>query len=252
MTGRRRMLTSITVAVSVTALGATGVVLAANAQGSELTAAAAPSAGYAFSTNSPYVGRTVTLTQTVLTDDETPVAQVVQTINWGDGTVQRAYGTTKKFSHVYRSAGSFAVIVTLTDDERVWQPKGIGRVAVRKDTTKPVVSVTKPAKPTRVASWAVVKGKASDSGSGVKTVALTAIEKRGTAWYYYNGTSWVKAKSQTAAGQKAKVLTVTPLKGLYSFKIKGLAKGSVRFAYSAFDWSGNRSAPKYLTQKLSK
>ena len=33
--------------------------------------------------------------------------------------------------------------------------------------------------------------------AGSRTVAVTAIEKRGTAWYYYNGSAWVKATSLT-------------------------------------------------------
>ncbi|MBM2615164.1 PKD domain-containing protein [Actinoplanes sp. LDG1-06] len=252
MTGRRRMLTSITVATAVTALGTTGVVLAANAQGSELSASAAPAASYDFSTYYPFIGAPVTMTQTSITVGDTPASEVVQTIKWGDGTVQRAYGTTKKFSHVYRTAGSYSIQVTLEDGVSAPNVRMVGRLSVKKDATKPVVSLNKPASPTKATSWALLKGKASDTGSGLKTVAVTAIEKRGSAWYYYNGSAWVKASSQTTAGQKAKVLTVTPLKGLFSFKFKGVTKGSIRIAYSAFDRAGNRSAPKYLTQTITK
>ncbi len=251
MAGHRRVIASVTIAVGVAALGGVGVTLAANAQGSEVkSAASAPQGSYDFSSHYLWVDQTVTMTQTSISDDDTPAAEMLQIVNWGDGTAQTAPGTTTRFTHVYRTAGTYAVRVTVTDGEGPLLAVPKGRVVVRKDATKPAATLTKPSSPTRAASWATLKGKASDTGTGVRVVAVTAIEKRGKAWYYYNGSAWVKAPSASVAGRKAKVLTAVPAAGTWTLKIKGLTKGSVRFAYSAFDRAGNRSAAKYLTQTL--
>ena len=207
MAGRRRLIASITVALGLTTVGAVGVTLAGNAQGSEVVSTFATGASYDFSTHYPWVGQPVTLTQTEIGGDGTPVEGLLQIINWGDGTVQTAPGTTTRFTHVYRTAKTYSVYVTVTNGELPLQPVPKGRIAVRKDVTKPSATLTKPSSPTRVTSWATVKGKASDTGTGVRNIALTAIEKRGKTWYYYNGSSWVKASSAAVAGKKAKVLS---------------------------------------------
>ncbi|SDT29355.1 5'-nucleotidase [Actinoplanes derwentensis] len=130
--------------------------------------------------------------------------------------------------------------------------RSAGSITTKADATKPAVTLTKPSSPARSASWATLRGKATDVGMGVRGVSVTAIEKRGTAWYYYNGVKWVKATSGSAAVAKAKVLTVTPsTSGAWILKIKGLAKGTARFTYSAVDKAGNRSAAKLLNQKLT-
>ncbi|GAB1643290.1 PKD domain-containing protein [Krasilnikovia sp. MM14-A1259] len=176
-------------------------------------------------------------------------------ISWGDGTTSTAKAdiNLKTVAHAYAKAGTFTVTAAPANANGTAAARTVGTVTAKTDSTKPVVSLTRPANPTKATSWSTVRGKSSDAGAGVRNVTLTAVEKRGSAWYYYTGSAWKKASSSSVAAKKAKVLTVVPSgSGAWSTKIKSLTKGTVRFAYAAIDRAGNRSATKTLDQKISR
>ncbi len=120
------------------------------------------------------------------------------------------------------------------------------------DTTGPKVSLTKPNKPTKVASWTTLKGKSTDQ-SGVKSVKVKLTEKRGKSSYYYTGKTWKKASSAKKAKASAKTVN-TSLKnsGSWSLKVKGLKSGTLDIHYWGVDKIGEKSSVKnYTTKKLS-
>ncbi|GGQ82442.1 hypothetical protein [Couchioplanes azureus] len=208
----------------------------------------APVGGYRVKQTSAWAGTAAGLRHHASDDTDTV------RIWWGDGqssTVEASLSEATA-AHVYTKAGTFAVTAAPANEFGVATPQSAGTITVRIDATRPVVTLTKPSTPSKAASWATLRGKAGDTGTGVRAVHLTAIEKRGSSWYYYTGTTWVKATSERTAAAKAKVVTITPAaSGAWSVKIKGLTKGTVRFSCTAVDRVGNRSAAKLTTQTLN-
>lgn len=207
-----------------------------------------PVAGFKLNQTSTFVGKAASVTHH--TSDDVDTVQIW----WGDGsssTVKASIDQTTT-THAYVKAGAFPVTVSPVNEFGAGTARKVGTVTVKADATKPVAALTKPSRPTRAASWATLRGKATDTGSGVRAVELTAVEKRGTAWYYYTGTTWVKATSGSVALTGAKVLTATPAaSGAWTLKVKGLSKGTVRFTYQAVDKAGNRTAATIVSQKLA-
>lgn len=173
---------------------------------------------------------------------------------WGDGetSVVPASVVPATATHTYVTAGTFEVKAAPVNESGTATPRSAGKVTVQKDTTKPAATLTAPANPARAGSWATVTGKASDTGTGVRSVTLAAVFKRGTNWFFYNGTGWKKAASRAAATRKAKQLTLTPAgDGAWSTPFRAPADGTLRLTYAAVDKAGNRSVTKTLVQKIS-
>ncbi|MEU4217068.1 hypothetical protein [Actinoplanes sp. NPDC026623] len=198
---------------------------------------------------SAWVGEAVTMEYHTSSDADTV------RISWGDGKTSTVTASVRvaTATHAYASAGTFTATAAPGNENGVATPKPAGTITIKKDAGKPTVTLRKPSSPSARRSWATVRGTSSDAASGVRSVSLTAIEKRGSSWYYYTGSAWKKATSSATAAKKAKILTRTPSSsGAWSTKIKSLAKGTVRFTYSAVDRAGNRSAAKRLDQKLTR
>jgi 5'-nucleotidase len=79
--------------------------------------ATAPTGTFTVSTTAIWPGQAVTLTQTALADDVSTVAGISRVVTWGDGStpLTLAAGATTA-GHTYKTAGSFAVSVALTDE----------------------------------------------------------------------------------------------------------------------------------------
>jgi 5'-nucleotidase len=174
-------------------------------------------------------------------------------IAWGDGTTAGTSPNVTAVAHVYTKPGTFKVTVTPYNTAGAGTPAVAGTVKVTKDTYKPTVSLTTPKSPAKTSSWSKLTGKTADTGTGVASVRVKLIEQRSGKWYYYNGTTWVKASSQTAASTKAKVLVVTPTsKGAWTVPVKGVKKGILKITYWAADKAGNTSAAKLYSAKITK
>lgn len=101
-------------------------------------------------------------------------------------------------------------------------------VTVTVDKTGPVVKIGAPAKPTKATSFSKVTGTATDAGSGSATVVVSVTEKKGSAFYFYNGSAWTKAASQAAAISKAKKISVAISGGKFSTAVKDFTAGALR------------------------
>ena len=198
----------------------------------------------------------VTLTQTSLSDNWSPAANIARSVDWGDGTVT-AWPTGASLSHVYAVAGNYTPKVTLTDEAlKSSQIDASSSVVVSADTVKPVVRLLLPKAQHSVKAWRTLRGKATDTaGTGVKFVKLRAVERRGTRWYAYKPATktWVTATTKARAFAKSGTLTVhTTTTHLWAGKLVGLRKGTLVFRVRATDKVGNASAVLTHTATLTK
>ena len=91
-------------------------------------------------------------------------------------------------SHVYATAGTYTPQVILKDEAGNVRQVAAQPVNVQADTVLPTVKVKLPKKAIRdeVSAWKKVIGTAADiNGTGVDSVAVMAIEKRGDSWYFF-------------------------------------------------------------------
>src|SRR5207342_996651 len=149
----------------------------------------------------------VTVTQDgVLADNWSPADKITRSVNWGDGTSLESWTAGDTLTHVYATADSYTPVVTITDEAGIPADIPTSAVVVSADTTGPKVRLTVPSAKHSVKAWKTLRGKATDAGTGVKSVWLKAVEKRKAGWFGYNAAThtWVKAATKTKAFKKAK------------------------------------------------
>jgi hypothetical protein len=216
----------------------------------------APTGAFSVSPGAAWAGFTsVTVSQDgALSDNWSPPANIARSVDWGDGTTEAwASGTT--LSHLYATAGSYTPVVTIADEAHNANPVSTSEVLVTADTSAPTVKLTLPKAKHSVKAWKTLRGKATDAETGVKSVWLKAVEKRGAAWYGYNATThtWVKAKSKAKAFGKAKAFTLTTnVQHQWSAKLAKLRKGTLVYKVRATDQVNNVSATVTHTARLTK
>jgi 5'-nucleotidase len=185
----------------------------------------------------------VSVSESDINDNWTPDAQITRSVDWGDGTTTD-WTTDVPATHVYADAGAYTPVVTLTDEAGNSAPESTSEVVVTTDTARPTLKVTVPKAKHSVQAWKTVRGKATDAQTGVKSVWLKAVEKRGAAWYGYNATThaWVKAASKAKAFKKAKAFNRTTNDlGRWTAKLGHLKKGTLVLKVRATDHVHNRS-----------
>ncbi len=156
---------------------------------------------------------------------------------------------------MYATADSYTPVVTITDEAGIPADIPTSAVVVSADTTGPKVRLTVPSAKHSVKAWKTLRGKATDAGTGVKSVWLKAVEKRKAGWFGYNAAThtWVKAATKTKAFKKAKPFTrTTNAQHRWTAKLAKLAKGTLVYKVRATDMVGNRSATVTRTAKLTK
>jgi hypothetical protein len=189
----------------------------------------------------------VTLTQTALSDNWSPAADIARTVDWGDGSTPQTWTTGTTLTHVYSAAGDFTPAVTITDEALNSAVVSTTLVNAKVDATAPVVKLTLPRRhTTSVRSWKTLRGKATDShGTGVKSVSLRAVEKRGKVWYGYNATTkkWVKARTKIQAFSHTQPFTLkTTSTHTWAASLVKLTKGTLVYKVRATDLVKNTSA----------
>lgn len=205
-----------------------------------------------------WVGLTrVALSQVSLSDDFSAPADVERWVIWGDGTAPVRWSGEGTLTHVYRTAGSRVPVVRLVDQAGNTVEVETSTVLSKADTVAPTVRVRVPRTRVRyVATWRTVRGTAKDvAGTGVATVRVRAVEKRGAAWYAYRGPSrsWVKAGTKAAALRKSRPAMVAPTAtGAWSARIANLRKGTLVLKVQARDRAGNFSKVTTLRKVLSR
>lgn len=200
----------------------------------------------------------VVLSQTAIHDDWSPDANIKRTVDWGDGDVQQwTAGTT--LTHVYRSAGSYAPKVTLTDEAGNATDPAVsaGAVTVKADTAAPRVTIKLPARPRNVIKkWRTLRGTARDAGVGVKVVHLQVVEKRGTTYYAYKWSTkrWVKVGHRLGrAWTKAGTASLRPsATHTWAKSVARLRKGVLVFRVNGVDRVNNTSRWLVHSQKLTR
>jgi hypothetical protein len=197
---------------------------------------------------------TVTVTQNALSDDRTPTGFIARTIDWGDGSTVEAWTTGTTIDHVFTVVPTKPITVTATD-EAGNQATFPMSVDVKVDSVAPAVKLTLPKSKRSVKAWRTLRGKATDAGTGVKSVWLKAVEKRGAAWYGYNATThaWAKAKTKTKAFSKAKAFSLTTnARHQWAAKLVKLRKGTLVYKVRATDQVNNTSAILTRTARLTR
>lgn len=199
----------------------------------------------------------VTVTQVgVLTDDVSLPQYIKRTVDWKDGTAKAAWTSGATAKHVYAAAGSFAPTVTLTDESGKTTVKTLPAVTVKADTVAPRANLIKPRlRRTAIRSWVRLHGRGTDvNGTGVRNVRVRIIENRAGVWYAYRaGThSWVKAGRQARALKMSRPALVHPQKGVWTYRLPGLRKGTLLVKVWGTDMVGNVSTPLTYKQLLTR
>ena len=84
-------------------------------------------------------GMDATITQTALSDDSTPAAQVKRSVSWGDGSAAQVWQTGATITHNYAAFGRYVPTVTLTDNAGNAVALTV-KAAVFGDTTAPAAN----------------------------------------------------------------------------------------------------------------
>ncbi|HEY3529472.1 MAG TPA: hypothetical protein VGK78_10000 [Nocardioides sp.] len=185
----------------------------------------------------------VTVTESDINDNWTPDALITRRVVWGDGTTT-AWTGTGNATHVYTTAGTYTPAVTITDEAHNAATVPTSAVVVTADTVGPLVKLILPRNKHSVKAWKTLRGKATDAGTGVKTVSLKAVEKRNGHWYGYNAHThkWLKTTTKAKAFGRARAFTLkTDAHHHWSAKLVGLGKGTLAYKVWAFDRVNNRS-----------
>ena len=207
----------------------------------------APTGTFSASPTSAWANWTkVALTQVSLQDDLSAPANISKTVSWGDGQ-QEAWTSDQPLTHRYTTAGDFVPTVTIADEAGNTAVRELPSVAVTVDAIAPNVSLALPKySKAAVSKWGTIKGRATDAGTGVRTIRMRAIEKRGTVWYAYRPARqmWLRVgTSRAAAWSKARTASVAPgTTNAWSFQLANLKSGILIYKVSAIDNVKNRSA----------
>ena len=233
--------------VSVTLTDAAGNTGKATIKGSAKVTVAAQPGTFALEKSSIWAGQYAYVRIKGLTGGVTKVV-----VAWGDGTTSTSPGA-GSVAHKYGTAGSYRITVTPYNALGAGKAVTAGTIKVTKDFLKPAAGLTVPKNTGHVSSWKTLTGKAFDIGLGVDHVQVRLIEQRSGKWYYYTGSTWVKAASESAATAKAKVIQAKPnAKGTWTVKVAGLQKGTLKISYRAKDKAGLLSSWQTRTVKLTK
>ena len=210
------------------------------------TPVVAPTAAFSASTTSGAAPLTVSFT-----DRSTGATGWVWSFGDGGST------SVRNPIHVFTRPGTYTVRLTVSNAagsrSATTQVTAVG-VA---DTTPPTVALKRPTTNVgALTSWQRLRGTATDgTGSGVRTVMLRLLEKRGTAWYAYRSSSrtWVRSGSRTTALKQASLVRVTTTSThRWSCAVSGVRKGTLVIRLSATDKAGNTSAVKVYRQLLTR
>lgn len=182
---------------------------------------------------------------------------VTRTVLPGDGSAAKAWTTTKPFPLQYAKAGTFTPKVRLTDEFGNSRDVTLPRVWVRVDNIAPLVKIARPAAPTKAASWKVVRGTASDVGTGIEMVASFVIQKRGGVWWAYDfgKRKWLKGytsmkKTLNKSKARAAFMEPAPSGAWRTPTIKRLTKGALHVEAIAIDQNFNVGRMAKLNQKI--
>lgn len=215
----------------------------------------APTGTFANETATAWAAYTkVKVSQSDINDNWTPDALVARSVDWGDGTTS-TWASGLAIKHVYPVAGSYTPVVTITDEAHNSTVVPTSEVVVTADTTGPTVKLTLPRAKHSVRAWKTLRGKATDTQTGVKRVWLKAVEKRGGTWFGYNAAThtWLKAATKAKAFSRSKAFRLkTDDRHRWAAKLAKLRKGILVYKVRAIDQVKNRSVTLTHRARLTK
>lgn len=186
------------------------------------------------------------VTQTSLSDNTTPAAQITRKIKRDTNTEAVTWSSGRAIL-TYGKAGTYHPAVVLTDQFGNTSTIALPTITVTLDSRGPTVRITRPrpALVSKVDGWRVVRGRVYDSQSGPAIVLAMVVEKRGSTWYAYDfrKRTWVKGTGSlmgTLQKTKARPAEVEP-NGSYwrTPRIRGLQAGVLHVETVAFDYAFN-------------
>lgn len=187
--------------------------------------------------------------------DKTATSRVID-LGGAFGTFEWKTGT--QYLLGYTVPGTHRPVVRLTNAAGQTSTISLGAVTVKRDTSKPKVSLTVPKKPSKATSWKVIRGTASDTGTGLMATGVYVMQQRGKTWWAYDFSKkkWVKGftsskKTSDKAKANAAMVKVDKFGKWKSPTIKGLKKkGKLIVEVGAWDYAYNQtikvSAPRTL------
>lgn len=194
-----------------------------------------------FSMDGPIYDRAVFRITQIAADPDVASRQVLA----GDGTPAKTWQSGTTFTLEYRKAGTFTPHVLIADEFGNTNDIQLTPVRVINDHTPPRIQITRPAKPTKAASWRVIRGTATDQ-SGVDMLIVFTMEKRQGIWWVYDFSKarWekgVRSFNKTMRKSKAQPKMIPGKKAAHwaTPKIKGITKGTLRVYAIAGDRVGN-------------
>jgi len=180
-------------------------------------------------------------------------------LHWGDGWATALQGRNQTVSgmyyHRYKGplvpAGPVALTAVFTNKNGSTTPITVGRITIKKDSSKPVLKITTPKNPNRVSSWKTLRGAVTDKGSGGAYVAVIPMKASGGKVYCYTSKkTWIRVYDDTDLS--VCITTVKVTKGKWSLALKGLTKGELFVSAAAQDWSDNVSNGVQVDKKLTR
>ena len=175
----------------------------------------------------------------------------------GDGSATKNWAGGQTFDLRYTKTGSFKPRVLIADKYGNTTAISLPVVHVLDDRSKPKVKIIKPAKPAKASSWRVIRGTASDRGSGVEGVVVLAMEKRGAYWWAYDARhhKWLKgskSRAKTSRHTKAWPLQARVRRNgrWHTATIKGLRPGTLNIQAVAFDNVFNVASAHPVTRRV--
>ncbi|MFI1991267.1 hypothetical protein [Actinoplanes sp. NPDC020271] len=180
-------------------------------------------------------------------------------VQWGDGWSSSYSGSNRTITSMfYHYKGSELVVkgnrplyIRYRNANGYTSWISAGSVTVRQDKWRPVVTITKPANANRVKSWNVIRGTVTDKGSGAPYVYVWLTRVNGHKISCFNGKKWIRIYNEQQYDEKCAVKGTKVVKGKWSLKVPGQAKGDLFIDTSAWDW-GDHRGDRSLHVKLTR
>lgn len=201
----------------------------------------------------------VTIKQVAVADDSS--STITRRVRAESGGAWKAWPTGSTTMVTYSKAGTFTPEVELTDGFGNVGTVALSQVIISDDSSAPVVRVTRPAPALRdrVAGWRVIRGTATDTGTGVDAVLVMLVQKRGGTWYAYHfrKRTWLKGRTgqiATLTHTKARpaVLSTNSLDRWRTARIRGLRTGKIVIRTAAFDEVLNLGIGPTVRQRITR
>jgi hypothetical protein len=206
-------------------------------------AVAAPAGTFKLSKTSVWPGEKFTVSWTGLSPDATKVS-----LDLGNGSRVVLPRTTNHLDVTYKAStapGNITLYATFTNGNGDSTPVAVGALTLKRDSWRPTVAITKPARPARASSWGYARGTVADKGAGVAGVALRISMTRGGTLYCYTAAQTWKRASSCAA------VPAAVAGGKWSLRLKGVGKGVLDVTAVATDKAALTSTAAHVRQKIT-